>query len=118
MFPFCVAIHFSDLEFILNLVTRESYGEDVGESDTDQDYDASEDSYESDFIDDGDVEVPEDNDVSESMDDGDVCSTPDRHKQGMLFNCVAVKYLAYLSHRYTCFPYSRTRTVRYSFNET
>ncbi|KAM0821358.1 hypothetical protein ACQ4PT_056812 [Festuca glaucescens] len=58
----------------------ESYGEDVGESDTDRDHDESEDSYESDFIDDGDVEVPEDNDVSESMDDGDVCSTPDHHK--------------------------------------
>lgn len=58
----------------------ESYGEDVGESDTDQDFDASEDSYESDFIDDGEVEVPEDNDVADSMDDDDVCSTPDRHK--------------------------------------
>ncbi|VAI30627.1 unnamed protein product [Triticum turgidum subsp. durum] len=59
----------------------ESYGEDVGESDTDQDYEGSEDSYESDFIDDGDNEVPEDNDVSDSMDDGDVCSTPDHCKQ-------------------------------------
>ncbi|KAM0826737.1 hypothetical protein ACQ4PT_068679 [Festuca glaucescens] len=58
----------------------ESYGEDVGESDTDRDHDESEDSYESDFIDDGDDEVPEDNDVSESMDDGDVCSSPDSHK--------------------------------------
>ncbi|CAM0950625.1 unnamed protein product [Alopecurus aequalis] len=58
----------------------ESYGEDVGESDTDQDYDVSEDSYESDFIDDGDTEVPEDNDVSDSMNDGDVCSSPDHHK--------------------------------------
>ncbi|XP_051186287.1 peptidyl-prolyl cis-trans isomerase FKBP43 isoform X1 [Lolium perenne] len=58
----------------------ESYGEDVGESDTDRDYDESEDSYESDFIDDGDDEVPADNDVSESMDDGDVCSSPDSHK--------------------------------------
>ncbi|XP_037433853.1 peptidyl-prolyl cis-trans isomerase FKBP43-like [Triticum dicoccoides] len=59
----------------------ESYGEDVGESDTDQDYEGSEDSYESDFIDDGDNEVPEDSDVSDSMDDGDVCSTPDHRKQ-------------------------------------
>jgi len=58
----------------------ESYGEDVGESDTDRDYDVSEDSYESDFIDDGDVQVPEDNGLSDSMDDGDVCSSPDRHK--------------------------------------
>ncbi|VAI30628.1 unnamed protein product [Triticum turgidum subsp. durum] len=69
------------LEFSPDLVTRESYGEDVGESDTDQDYEGSEDSYESDFIDDGDNEVPEDNDVSDSMDDGDVCSTPDHCKQ-------------------------------------
>ncbi|KAI4991415.1 peptidyl-prolyl cis-trans isomerase FKBP53-like [Hordeum vulgare subsp. vulgare] len=59
----------------------ESYGEDVGESDTDQDYEGSEDSYESDFIDDGDTEVPEHNDVSNSMDDGDICSTPNHLKQ-------------------------------------
>uniref|UniRef100_M8D0P8 peptidylprolyl isomerase n=1 Tax=Aegilops tauschii TaxID=37682 RepID=M8D0P8_AEGTA len=69
------------LGFTPDLVTRESYGEDVGESDTDQDYEGSEDSYESDFIDDGDNEVPEDSDVSDSMDDGDVCSTPDHRKQ-------------------------------------
>lgn len=105
MFHFCVVFHFSDLEFILNLFIRESYGEDVGESDTDQGYDVSEDSYESDFIDDGDTEVPENNDVSDSMDDGDVCSSPDRHKPGMLLNYMAVKYLAYLSRAYTCFQY-------------
>ncbi|RCV11171.1 hypothetical protein SETIT_2G165700v2 [Setaria italica] len=33
----------------------ESYGEDIGQSDTDEEHDANEDSYESDFIDDRDV---------------------------------------------------------------
>ncbi|BAF24707.2 Os09g0293900 [Oryza sativa Japonica Group] len=59
----------------------ESYGEDVGESDTDQEFNASDDSYESDFIDDGDVEVSEDKSRSDSVDDGDACSTPDHHKK-------------------------------------
>lgn len=62
-------------------MVRESYGEDVGESDTDQEFNASDDSYESDFIDDGDVEVSEDKSRSDSVDDGDACSTPDHHKK-------------------------------------
>ncbi|EEE51176.1 hypothetical protein OsJ_31963 [Oryza sativa Japonica Group] len=62
-------------------LVRESYGEDVGESDTDQEFNASDDSYESDFIDDGDVEVSEDKSRSDSVDDGDACSTPDHHKK-------------------------------------
>lgn len=37
----------------------ESYGEDIGQSDTDEEHDASEDSYESDFIDDRGVPEPE-----------------------------------------------------------
>lgn len=45
----------SECEIFLNIVIRESYGEDVGHSDTDEEHDASEDSYESDFIDDRDV---------------------------------------------------------------
>lgn len=60
---------------------RESYGEDVGESDTDEEFNVSDDSYESDFIDDGDVEVSEDKSRSDSVDDGDACSTPDHHKK-------------------------------------
>ncbi|XP_062193826.1 peptidyl-prolyl cis-trans isomerase FKBP53 [Phragmites australis] len=60
----------------------ESYGEDIGQSDTDEEHDASEDSYESDFIDDRDVPVPEDNYGSDTMDDGDVKgSSPRHHKQ-------------------------------------
>ncbi|KAG8049495.1 hypothetical protein GUJ93_ZPchr0009g1071 [Zizania palustris] len=50
----------------------ESYGEDVGESDTDEEYNVSDDSYESDFIDDGDVQVSEDKCRSESVDNGKV----------------------------------------------
>uniref|UniRef100_A0A0E0LZF1 peptidylprolyl isomerase n=1 Tax=Oryza punctata TaxID=4537 RepID=A0A0E0LZF1_ORYPU len=59
----------------------ESYGEDVGESDTDEEFNASDDSYESDFIDDGDVDVSEDKCRSDSVGDGDACSTPDHHKE-------------------------------------
>ncbi|KAL5205596.1 hypothetical protein ABZP36_033805 [Zizania latifolia] len=50
----------------------ESYGEDVGESDTDEEYNVSDDSYESDFIDDGDVQVSEDKCRSKSVDNGKV----------------------------------------------
>ncbi|CAN6204080.1 unnamed protein product [Urochloa humidicola] len=42
----------------------ESYGEDVGHSDTDEEHDANEDSYESDFIDDRDVIDVSDDDFS------------------------------------------------------
>ncbi|KAF0912168.1 hypothetical protein E2562_013056 [Oryza meyeriana var. granulata] len=59
----------------------ESYGEDVGESDTDEEFNASDDSYESDFIDDGDVEVSDGKCRSDSVDDDDACSTPDHHKE-------------------------------------
>ncbi|TVU06948.1 hypothetical protein EJB05_46985 [Eragrostis curvula] len=46
----------------------ESYGEDVGESDTDEELASGEDSYESDFIDDRDV-VPEESHGSDSMEE-------------------------------------------------
>ncbi|KAL6838976.1 hypothetical protein ACP4OV_031203 [Aristida adscensionis] len=60
----------------------ESYGEDIGQSDTDEEPDASEDSYESDFIDDRDVAAPDDNYGSDAMDDSDVeCSSPRRHRK-------------------------------------
>ncbi|XP_015696517.1 peptidyl-prolyl cis-trans isomerase FKBP53-like isoform X2 [Oryza brachyantha] len=59
----------------------ESYGEDIGESDTDKEFNASDDSYESDFIDDSDIEVSEDKCKSHSVHDGDLCSTPDHHKE-------------------------------------
>ncbi|KAM0821362.1 hypothetical protein ACQ4PT_056812 [Festuca glaucescens] len=105
----------------------ESYGEDVGESDTDRDHDESEDSYESDFIDDGDVEVPEDNDVSESMDDGDVCSTPDHHKPASEKHAGKVKRLRRLKKKHqvdstedeiedsSCMPTTR-RNIRSIFD--
>ncbi|PWZ36530.1 Peptidyl-prolyl cis-trans isomerase FKBP43 [Zea mays] len=48
----------------------ESYGEDIGHSNTDEEHDASEDSYESDFIDDREVPLPEKY-GSDSLDDSD-----------------------------------------------
>ncbi|RLM85169.1 peptidyl-prolyl cis-trans isomerase FKBP43-like [Panicum miliaceum] len=66
-----VLFNISNCEIILNVVIRESYGEDIGQSDTDEEHDANEDSYESDFIDDRDVI-----DVSD-----DECSSPRRRKQ-------------------------------------
>nr|CAB3480652.1 unnamed protein product [Digitaria exilis] len=60
----------------------ESYGEDVGQSDTDEEHDADDDSYESDFIDDRDVPTPEKygSDFIDVSDD-DECSSPRRPKQ-------------------------------------
>ncbi|TVU11190.1 hypothetical protein EJB05_44759 [Eragrostis curvula] len=48
----------------------ESYGEDVGQSDTDEELASGEDSYESDFIDDRDV-VPEESHGSDSIEDSE-----------------------------------------------
>ncbi|KAG0543112.1 hypothetical protein BDA96_02G161900 [Sorghum bicolor] len=59
----------------------ESYGEDIGHSDTDEEHDASEDSYESDFIDDREVPTPEKY-GSDSIDDSDYeCTLRRRRKQ-------------------------------------
>nr|CAB3486344.1 unnamed protein product [Digitaria exilis] len=60
----------------------ESYGEDVGQSDTDEEHDADDDSYESDFIDDRDVPTPAKygSDFIDVSDD-DECSSPRRPKQ-------------------------------------
>lgn len=54
--------------------------------------DVSEDSSESDVLDDGDVQVPDNDGVSESMDDGDMYSTPDR-RQGTRLNYYVHKFL-------------------------
>nr|CAB3453051.1 unnamed protein product [Digitaria exilis] len=61
----------------------QSYGEDVGQSDTDEEHDADDDSYESDFIDDRDVPTPEKygSDFIDVSDDDDECSSPRRPKQ-------------------------------------
>nr|CAB3456728.1 unnamed protein product [Digitaria exilis] len=61
----------------------ESYGEDVGQSDTDEEHDADDDSYESDFIDDRDVPTPEKygSDFIDVSDDDDECSSPRHPKQ-------------------------------------
>ncbi|KAF8647617.1 hypothetical protein HU200_065251 [Digitaria exilis] len=69
-------------QVILNTLIRESYGEDVGQSDTDEEHDADDDSYESDFIDDRDVPTPEKygSDFIDVSDD-DECSSPRRPKQ-------------------------------------
>ncbi|KAI4968269.1 peptidyl-prolyl cis-trans isomerase FKBP43-like [Hordeum vulgare subsp. vulgare] len=70
--------------------TSESHGDggDAGEEyDSDWEYhhvseDVSEDSLESDLLDDGDVEIPDNNHLlSESMDDGHMYSTPDRRQE-------------------------------------
>ncbi|WVZ64142.1 hypothetical protein U9M48_013706 [Paspalum notatum var. saurae] len=67
-----------DHEVILT-VTRESYGEDIGQSETDEEHDANEDSYESDFIDDCDVPEPEKY-RSSIIDDSDDEYSPHHHK--------------------------------------
>jgi hypothetical protein len=54
-----------DSEFILNLVTRESCGEDIVESDNEYFYESEEDSYESNFNDDGGFELSDKKYVSE-----------------------------------------------------
>ena len=79
----------SDCEIILNIVIRESYGEDIGQSDTDEEHDANEDSYESDFIDDRDVIAVSD----------DECSSPRRCKQGKRSTHVTIDSIA-KSHLY------------------
>lgn len=78
---------------ILNIVISESYGEDIGHSDTDEDHDADDDSYESDFIDDREVPVPEKY-GSDSIDDiDDECTLPRRHKQkGTRLTCLTLLY--------------------------
>ncbi|WVZ83162.1 hypothetical protein U9M48_030335 [Paspalum notatum var. saurae] len=58
----------------------ESYGEDIGQSDTDDEHDANEDSYESDFIDDRGVPEPEKY-RSGFIDDSDDEYSPCHHKQ-------------------------------------
>ncbi|KAJ1289118.1 hypothetical protein BS78_02G140600 [Paspalum vaginatum] len=59
----------------------ESYGEDIGQSDTDEEHDANEDSYESDFIDDRDVPEPEKYRSGIIDDSDDEYSSPRHHKQ-------------------------------------
>nr|XP_045084387.1 peptidyl-prolyl cis-trans isomerase FKBP43-like [Aegilops tauschii subsp. strangulata] len=75
--------------------TIESHGGDVGEYNSDWEYlhvseDVSEDSSESDVLDDGDVEVPDNAGVSESMHDGDMYSTADRRQESPI-NCAFVE---------------------------
>jgi hypothetical protein len=57
-------------KLFLTVIIRESYGEDVGQSDTDEELASGEDSYESDFIDDREV-IPQDSHGSDSMEEGE-----------------------------------------------
>jgi hypothetical protein len=54
----------------LTVISRESYGEDVGQSDTDEELASGDDSYESDFIDDHKV-IPEESHGSDSIEEGE-----------------------------------------------
>ncbi|KAE8811808.1 hypothetical protein D1007_11343 [Hordeum vulgare] len=90
--------------------TSESHGDggDAGEEyDSDWEYhhvseDVSEDSLESDLLDDGDVEIPDNNHLlSESMDDGHMYSTPDRRQGTQLDEllCPSISALTFLKHQ-------------------
>ncbi|RLN33613.1 peptidyl-prolyl cis-trans isomerase FKBP43-like [Panicum miliaceum] len=86
----------------------ESYGEDIGQSDTDEEHDANEDSYESDFIDDRDVI-----DVSD-----DECSSPRRRKQVHIFGFHHVKYNLTASGKQTCKAERRWRLKKHQVDST